>query len=63
MSDRIPLRNQIAAVRLELEQRKLSRGKMSRAEAEYQLTRLEAAVVTLEWLEANEDRIKGASGQ
>ena len=60
MSDRIPLRNQIAAVRLELEQRKLSRGKMSRAEAEYQLARLEAAVATLEWLEANEDRIKGA---
>jgi hypothetical protein len=33
---------------------------MSRAEAEYQLARLEAAVATLEWLEANEDRIKGA---
>jgi hypothetical protein len=60
MSDKIALRHQVAAVKLELEQRKLSRGKLSRAEADYQLSRLDAAVATLEWLETNEDRIKGA---
>lgn len=53
------LRQQIAAVELELNQRKTSRGKMSRSEAEYHVARLEAALSTLRWLEANEAIIKG----
>lgn len=60
MSDKIALRQQVAAVRAEIEQRKLSRGKMSRSEVEYQLARLEAAASTLDWLQANGARIKAA---
>lgn len=55
-----PLRQQIAAVELELRDRQQSRGKMSRSEAEYQVARLEAALSTLRWVEANEAKIRGA---
>jgi hypothetical protein len=59
---KIPLRQQIAAVRLEIEQRKLSRGKMTVAERDYHVARLDASAATLEWLQANEERIKEALG-
>jgi hypothetical protein len=61
VSNKVPLRHQVAAVKLELEQRKVKPG-MSRSQAEYHLSRLEAAIATLEWLQANEERIKGALG-
>ncbi|WP_315759330.1 hypothetical protein [Bradyrhizobium sp. SZCCHNRI2007] len=60
MSDNIPLRQQISAINLEILQRKIKPG-MSRSQAEYHVSRLEAAAATLEWLQANEVRIKGAS--
>jgi hypothetical protein len=56
------LGRQIAALELEIEQRKISRGKMSRSESEYQLARLEAARVTLIWLQDNEAKIKQVLG-
>ncbi len=57
---KVDLTNQIAAVQLEIEQRKLSRGKMSRSECEFQIGRLDAVIATLRWLQVNEARIKGA---
>ena len=59
---KISLQQQIDAVGRELAQRKLSRGKMSRAEAEYHVERLEAALASLQWLQLNEPRIKEALG-
>ncbi|WP_316165378.1 MULTISPECIES: hypothetical protein [unclassified Bradyrhizobium] len=61
MSDKIPLRQQIGAINLKIRQRK-SRPGMSRSQAGYHVSRLEAAAATLEWLQANEARIKGAEG-
>jgi hypothetical protein len=58
MSDKVPLRQQISAIRIEIDQRKIKPG-MSRSQAEYHIIRLESAVATLEWLQANESRIKG----
>jgi hypothetical protein len=59
MMPKIPLKQQIDAVVREIEQRKLKPGNMSRAEAEYHLARLVAAANTLQWLQINQDRIKG----
>jgi hypothetical protein len=58
MSGKVALSQQIGAVRLEIEQRRLKPGKMSRSQAEYHLSRLHAAVATLDWLQVNEARIK-----
>lgn len=53
------LSQHIAAVRLEVDQRKGgSPRKMTRSEIEYHAPRLEAALSTLQWLEANEAKIK-----
>ncbi|WP_316158753.1 MULTISPECIES: hypothetical protein [unclassified Bradyrhizobium] len=61
MSDNIPLRQQIGAINVEIRERKVKPG-MSRSQAEYHISRLEAAAATLEWLQANEARIKGVMG-
>ena len=60
---KVPLRQQIAAVELEIEQRKVSRGCMSRSEHEYQLLRLGAVLTTLKWFQANEPRIREKVGE
>lgn len=57
------LSQQIDAVELELKERRVTRGKMSRSVAEYHIKRLEAAIDTLRWLQTNEARIKGVVGQ
>lgn len=59
---KFPIGQQIAALDLEIEQRKISRGKMTRSESEYQLARLEAARTTLAWLELNEPEIRQIMG-
>jgi hypothetical protein len=63
MSGKIAISQQIGAVRLEIEQRKIKPGKMNRSQVEYHLSRLEAAAITLEWLRANEAHIRGVLAQ
>jgi uncharacterized coiled-coil DUF342 family protein len=61
MSGKVTISQQVAALRVEIQQRKVKAG-MSRSQAEYDIARLEAAVATLEWLQTNEQLIKGALG-
>ena len=61
MSGKVTIGQQITAIRIEIQQRRVKPG-MNRSQAEYHLSRLEAVVATLEWLQANEARIKGRWG-
>jgi hypothetical protein len=61
--NKFSLSQQIDAVELELKDRRVSRGKMSRSVAEFHIKRLEAAIDTLRWLQTNEALIKGVLGK
>jgi hypothetical protein len=61
--NKFSLSQQVDAVELELKERRITRGKMSRSVAEFHIKRLEAAIDTLRWLQTNEARIKGVVGQ
>ena len=66
MSDKVTLAAQILEVDREIAMRRkvypgwVSRGKMRQAESDLHIRQMEAVRETLEWLKANEDRIREA---
>ena len=63
---KIPLTQQIASVRREIDMRRkvypglISRSKMRQSEADLELWSMEAALRTLEWLERNREALRRA---